>query len=106
MSRLLFQGMSIGFDKDLRAVYSNGLEASQSAAVHAYLADMGFSVAALKKTTSLHVIDRAHDTSHVIVFNVGRCDTSIHLLLNRVQIFRHFTPNCIQEVKAKSRAFV
>jgi hypothetical protein len=70
--------MEVGYDKDLKAVYSIGLEENQSAAVLDHITSLGFGVVAVKEGVSLHVVDDARGTSHTIVFNKGRCERTAH----------------------------
>jgi len=70
------QAMEVGFTGDLRGLYSNGLEERHTAAVQRYLTgSLGFELVKEKTSISLHVLDEAHNTSHCIVFNEGRCST-------------------------------
>ena len=68
--------MNVGFGGDLRGLYSNVLEERPAAAVQRYLTgSLGFELVKEKTSISLHVLDAAHNTSHCIVFNEGRCST-------------------------------
>lgn len=60
--------MEIGFDKDLKAIYSGELQEKQAAAVRDHITSLGFRVVAIKEGASLHVVDDARGTSHVIPF--------------------------------------
>lgn len=70
---IMFQGLKIGFKKDLKALFSNGLDIQQSAAVRSHLIDsLGCSVAAERDVVSLHVTDDDRGTSHTLVFDKRR----------------------------------
>lgn len=67
------QGLEVGHDKDIKAVYSNGLDSSQSDVVRAQLTRMGFSQEAPQEVVSLHLTDEEHGTSHAVAFHKERC---------------------------------
>ena len=71
----------MGFNKDMRATYSNALEEEQATAVRSHLINsMGFRHTANKETISLHVTDDK-GASHVMSFWNARFNCLDYILL-------------------------